>query len=155
MSRKKKSVELEDDEPTLDISSLIDVCFLLLIYFIVTTTIAPREQDLNMALPSSGSSGIPLDVSPMFIKVEQSGKISINPGPAAETVESDPNSRLLPELTSRLISYVASADAAGQEPVVQIHADGQAEQQRVIDVLNSLTGVGIKSVTFTDLVDQL
>jgi len=30
------------DEPTLDISSLIDVCFLLLIYFLVTTTIQPR-----------------------------------------------------------------------------------------------------------------
>ena len=31
---------LTPDEPTLDISSLIDVCFLLLIYFLVTTTIS-------------------------------------------------------------------------------------------------------------------
>jgi hypothetical protein len=37
-------------QPALDISSLIDVCFLLLIYFLVTSTITPRETDLGMAL---------------------------------------------------------------------------------------------------------
>ena len=53
MARKKIAEALEDDEPGLDISSLIDVCFLLLIYFLVTTTIQPREQDLRMSLPAA------------------------------------------------------------------------------------------------------
>lgn len=155
MSRKKKSDNLEDDEPILDISSLIDVCFLLLIYFIVTTTIQPREQDLGMALPSSNPSTERVDLAPFFIKVDQAGQILINTGEAQELVESDPSVHNLPELTNRLSGYVAMAKAGAQEPVVQIHVNSEAQQQRVVDVLNCLAGVKIKSVTFTDLVDQL
>lgn len=155
MSRKKKSDNLDDDAPGLDISSLIDVCFLLLIYFLVTTTIQPREQDLRMALPTTSSNSAPADLAPMFIKVNQSGQIFINSGPAEELVESDPNVHRLPELTNRLSSYVATARAGAQEPVVQVSVNGEAAQQRVVDVLNCLAGVKISSVTFTDLVDQL
>ena len=155
MSRKKKSDNLENDEPGLDISSLIDVCFLLLIYFLVTTTIQPREQDLRMALPSSERSSAPMVIEPMFIKVDQGGQVFVNTGPAQELIETDPNIHNLPELTSRLSSYVATARASAQEPVVQIKVDGEAVHQRVMDVLNCLSGVQITSVTFTDLVDQL
>lgn len=153
MSRKKKSESFEDDEPGLDISSLIDVCFLLLIYFLVTTTIQPREQDLKMSLPAAAPSETPPALAPMFIKVDKSGDIYINSGPAQELVESDSESRRLPELTTRLDGYVATAKAGAQEPIVQIWADGEAEQQRIVDVLNCLAGVEINKVTFTDLID--
>jgi len=153
MSRKKKAEGFEDDEPGLDISSLIDVCFLLLIYFLVTTTIQPREQDLKMALPAAAPSDTPPALAPMFIRVEKSGDIYINSGAAAELVESDSNNHKLPELTTRLDGYVATAKAGAQEPIVQIWADGEAEQQRIVDVLNCLAGVEISKVTFTDLID--
>ena len=38
MARHRKYEAAEEADPQLDISSLIDVCFLLLIYFIVTST---------------------------------------------------------------------------------------------------------------------
>jgi biopolymer transport protein ExbD len=155
MSRKKKAENFEDDEPGLDISSLIDVCFLLLIYFLVTTTIQPREQDLKMSLPAAAPSDTPPALAPMFIMVDKSGDIYINSGPAQELVESDSNSRNLPELSTRLDGYVATAKAGAQEPIVQILADGEAEQQRIVDVLNCLAGVEITKVTFTDLIDGL
>ena len=155
MSRKKKAENFEDDEPGLDISSLIDVCFLLLIYFLVTTTIQPREQDLKMSLPAAAPSDTPPALAPMFIMVDKSGDIYINSGPAQELVESDSSSRSLPELSTRLDGYVATAKAGAQEPIVQILADGEAEQQRIVDVLNCLAGVEITKVTFTDLIDGL
>ncbi len=153
MARKKKADNLEDDEPGLDISSLIDVCFLLLIYFLVTTTIQPREQDLRMSLPAAAPSETPPVLAPMFIKVDKGGEIYINTGPAQELVESDAANRKLPELSSRLAGYVATAKAGAQVPIVQIWADGEAEQQRIVDVLNCLAGAEISKVTFTDLVD--
>ena len=39
MARHKKLEMVEDEDPKLDISSLIDVCFLLLIYFLVATSL--------------------------------------------------------------------------------------------------------------------
>ena len=153
MSRKKKADNLDDDAPALDISSLIDVTFLLLIYFIVTTTIQPREQDLKMSLPAAAPSETPPTLAPMFIKVDKAGEIYVNTGPAQELVETNTASRKLPELSSRLASYVSSAKAGNQVPIVQIWADGEAEQQRIVDVLNALAGAKISKVTFTDLVD--
>ncbi len=155
MARKKKADNLEEDAPDLDISSLIDVCFLLLIYFIVTTTIQPKERDLNMQLPAAAPSETPPVVAPMFIRVDKSGQIYINPGASQELVEQETDNRELSELRNRLKDYVATAKAGAQEPIVQIYADGEAQQQRIVDVLNCLAGAKISKVTFTDLVDNL
>ena len=106
-----------------------------------------------MSLPAAAPSDTPPALAPMFIKVDKSGDIYINSGAAQELVESDPGNRKLPELTTRLDGYVATAKAGAQEPIVQIWADGEAEQQRVVDVLNCLAGVEITKVTFTDLID--
>ncbi len=155
MARKKKSDTLEEDAPVMDISSLIDVCFLLLIYFIVTTTIQPREQDLKMSLPAAApSEGDPPALAPMFIKIDRSGQIYINSGEAQELVESATDNRTLTELRNRLDSYVATAKAGAQDPIVQVWADGEAKQQRIVDVLNSLAGAKISKLTFTDLLDK-
>lgn len=154
MARKKVSDNLEEDEPGLDISSLIDVCFLLLIYFLVTTTIQPREQDLKMSLPAAAPSDTVPELAPMFIKVDKSGSIFINTGPEQEALDADVNNRNLPLLKERLDSYANAARAGGKQPMVQIWADGEAAQQRVVDVLNCLASAQVKSVTFTDLVDK-
>ena len=154
MARKKVSDNLEEDEPGLDISSLIDVCFLLLIYFLVTTTIQPREQDLKMTLPAAAPSTDIPELAPMFIKLDKSGSIYINTGSDQEALDTDVNNRKLPMLKERLDSYAGAARAGGKQPMVQIWADGEAQQQRIIDVINCLASANVKSVTFTDLVDK-
>ena len=153
MARKKISHELEEDAPTLDISSMVDVCFLLLIYFLVTTTIQPREQDLKMRLPVCDGFTLP-DIAPMFIKVNQSGSVVLGLGEQEEPLDTNVDSRDLPMLKERLDVYVNSVKAAGKEPVVQVWADGEATQQRVVDVLNCLSSVAIKNITFTNLPDE-
>lgn len=151
MARHKKYEASEESDPALDISSLIDVCFLLLIYFIVTSTITPRESDLGMALPASAP---PSDnqpkIEPFYIKVDPSGAIYTGVGPAQQPMDSDPSVRELPLLVSQLEIYSNAATAASSTPLVQIFADEGSTQQRVIDVLNALAAVGINSVTFTD-----
>ncbi len=154
MARKKVSDNLEEDEPGLDISSLIDVCFLLLIYFLVTTTIQPREQDLKMSLPAAAPSDSVPELAPMFIKVDKAGIILINTGAEQEQLDADVNNRTLPLLKERLDSYANAARAGGKQPMVQIWADSEALQQRVVDVLNCLASAKVQSVTFTDLVNK-
>lgn len=153
MARHRKYEAPEDADPALDISSLIDVCFLLLIYFIVTSTIAPRETDLGMALPSGASSDKQPEIEPMFIRVEANGAISIGTGASQQAMDSDPSVRELPLLRGQLDLYSTAARAANSTPIVQIYVDGEATQQRVVDVLNALAGVNINSVTFTDLLN--
>jgi biopolymer transport protein ExbD len=153
MARHKKYDAIEESDPALDISSLIDVCFLLLIYFIVTSSITPRESDLGMALPAASPSTEQPDIEPMFIRIEANGALYTGVGAAQQAMDSDTSVREVPVLKSALEIYANVAHNAASKPLVQIYADGQATQQRVIDVLNALASVGINSVTFTDLVD--
>lgn len=153
--RRKKIQAPEEDEPMLDISSLIDVCFLLLIYFLVTTTITKKEQDLNMTLPAMAQSNNVSEIRPLLIRLEANGFVYLqSDGAPEELVEQDPDQRKLDNLEPRLKLYASSAKASNSEPVVQVYVDGEAKQQRVIDVLNALAGAEISTVTFTDLLDS-
>ena len=146
MARHRKYETAEEPDPALDISSLIDVCFLLLIYFLVTSTITPAETDLGMALPAAN----PDTEQPV---IEPSGAIYTGIGAGQQPMDSDTSVRELPLLNGQLELYSSAAKAADSKPLVQIYADSNATQQRVIDVLNALAGVNITSVTFTDVPD--
>lgn len=153
MARHRKYQGEAEADPALDISSLIDVCFLLLIYFIVTSTITPREQDLGMSLPAANPGSELPKIEPLLIRIESNGAIFTGSGSLQQPMDSDPSVRELPLLNSQLELYSSTAKASKANPLVQIYASSEATQQRVIDVLNALAGAEINSVTFTDLVD--
>ena len=153
MARHRKYEADEDVTPELDISSLIDVTFLLLIYFLVTSAIQVRETDLGMKLPAAMPSDQQPVIDPMFIRIDASGTISVGVGASQQVLDSDVTVRDLPMLTAQLDMYASAARAANSTPLVQLWADSGATQQRVIDVINALASKDIQSVTFTDLVD--
>lgn len=153
MSRRKQGFLPEEDEPELDISSLIDVCFLLLIYFMVTATIQPRESDLGLSLPT-GQSSAPSDLDPMLVAIQEDGSIVLNKEEQLDAGASLSNRRELPLLKERLSIYKSGAEAANATPLVQVEVKDESSQQSVIDVINCLKGVGIESVTFTDLSNE-
>lgn len=130
---------------------MIDVCFLLLIYFMVTATIQPRESDLGLTLPSSESSQPSSKFTPMLIEVQNDGSVIVNKEEQLDIEASATDRRRLPLLEARLESYQSGLKAAGEKPVVQIAVKEEAPQQSVIDVLNCLVGLQIEQVTFTDL----
>ncbi len=139
---------LTPDEPTLDISSLIDVCFLLLIYFLVTTTIQPREQDLRSPLPGVTSPENIPPIPPMLIELRQGGEVVVNPGDAAEVFDSDSENRQLSNLKGRLGSIVGMGPSSTPRVVLRVH--DEVKQQRYIDVLNCLASAGISDIAIQD-----
>lgn len=153
MARHKKALPNVVGEPSLDISSLIDVCFLLLIYFLATMTIVPRETDLALALPSPGDSATSPPIPPMVIRIAADGSLSSGSGVGESALDAGPGAREVPLLDGQLELYSAAARSAGDEPMILLRVDGESQQQRVIDVLNAIGGVSISSVTFEDLVD--
>lgn len=154
MARHKSILEESFSEPELDVSSLIDVCFLLLIYFLVTMTIVPRESDLALALPTPGEVNPNTTViAPMFIRVDAGGTVFTGFGVSQMQMDADPASRELPLLLGQLKLYRDAAFSSGDTPLVQLWVDPGAVQQRVIDVLNALAAAKIASVTFSDLVE--
>lgn len=135
-------------------SSLIDVSFLLLIYFLVTSTLDPKEADLGMTMPTERNNDVVTQptIDTMEIKVNSSGYIVVN----KEVLESDPESRETPLLLDRLRTYVATAKLTHSEPAVIIAADDAAKGQRFVDVVNALSDpdVAIESVMISGFKDE-
>ena len=156
MARHRRVTPPEEDKPELSISPLIDVCFLLLIYFLVTTTIKQKERDNSMALPSAAPSEAQPDIQPFFIKISNEGHIYANVGAAQELLDTEAQGteRTLPLLDQRLKIYAAAAKTGKSKPLVQVYVEAEAEQQVVSDVLNHLAKHDVSTVTFTDLVVQ-
>ena len=146
MARSKRFAPREE-EPELDMSSMIDVSFLLLIYFIITSTLDPKEADLGMKLPTttSSSSSTPTDIDPMDITVNSEGHVIAN----EEILDTDATKREVPQLLEKLRDYVSAAKLTDSETVVIISADNAASGQRFLDVLNALSDpeVAIKNVS--------
>ncbi len=137
----------DETPPELDISPLIDVAFLLLIYFLVTTTLQKSEADLSLVLPGvEQSDSREVKIDQMLVKIDASGVVIVND----EVSDSDPNDRMLPNLTDRLTRYAASAEIANTETQVIIDCDEEAVGQRFIDVLNVCTRANIKNVSLAN-----
>jgi biopolymer transport protein ExbD len=155
MARHRRAEVPDEDKPELSISPLIDICFLLLIYFLVTTTIKIKEQDANMKLPSAAPSDTQPDIKPFFIKVDENGHVYGNTGAAQELLDRDVDQEgVLRMLDTRIEGYAAAARLGNGQPLVQIYVEGDAEQQRVMDVIDVLRGHDIDHLTFTDLIDE-
>lgn len=51
-------------------TSMIDVVFLLLIFFLVTSSFAPDEGRISSAVQKDGSGGAPSDLQPQIIEID-------------------------------------------------------------------------------------
>lgn len=143
---KKRSLFNGADEPALSISALIDVAFLLLIYFIVSTTLEKQEADLSLALPGTSSASVAsVQIDPMRIFIENAGTIRVN----QEVTDTDPNDRRLPTLTGRLRRFAASAELTSSKALIVIDCADDVPQQRFIDVLNACQNAGLKNITIS------
>lgn len=61
----------------LPMTSMIDVVFLLLIFFLVTSSFAPEEGRIESALQTEGSGAASSDLQPQEVNVERSGSVVV------------------------------------------------------------------------------
>jgi len=138
-----------EDQPTpeADISPMIDVAFLLLIYFLVSTTLQKQEADLSLTLPGvSSEDSKQVKIKQTLIMIDPSGVIFVN----GEAADSDPSDRKVPVLTDRLERYAASTALAQAEPQIIIDCHDDSKGQRFVDVLNACAKANIKNISLAN-----
>jgi biopolymer transport protein ExbD len=139
---KARRVQISEDR--VDLTPMIDIVFLLLVYFMVTTSIVKEEADLGVTLPSSMAA--PPD-TPLpeqhYIDILIDGTTLLNGMPS-----DNPGNPDLPNLRRTLQGLKLSSDRAGLKTIVIIQPDPETYQQSVVNVLNVLKAVGIRSISF-------
>lgn len=135
----------EQEDPDINVSALIDMVFLMLVYFMATATLIRSEADLGIRLPGMLAQAESVDLTDeQIVEVRETGQVFLN-GQQFDSAES----AQLPQLTALLTRYRLSSQAARTEPMITITAEDQAKHQRTIDVMNACAEAGIKNVTFS------
>lgn len=138
----RRSNTILESEDKFEITAMIDVVFLLLIYFIMLPI--QQEADLGITLPAEAPPAQNLELpSEHLVEIMPNGQVLLNRQPMDAL-----DSRDLPTLRDTLARLKASSDRAGVKTVVTIDADPDSPHQRAIDVLNALKQAGVRLVSF-------
>jgi biopolymer transport protein ExbD len=119
-------IDYSDSEVTLDITPLIDVVFLLLIFFMVTTTF-DESPSIKVDLPKASSSKATSTQTQLVIAVDAQGKFYTNDKQVSEQ-----------ELTKELIASKEKSDM-----VLIVRADENARHKDVVKVLYLIKSAAI------------
>lgn len=117
-----------------EITPLIDVIFLLLIFFVVSTTFV-RTSAIEVDLPDA-SDGVRPQAAGVDVRVSQTGDYAVN----GETLSGGARDLLGAMRRAR----GTAADAA---PVVVISADADARHEAVVTVLDAARRLGLTKLT--------
>jgi biopolymer transport protein ExbD len=125
------------------IAPMIDVVFVIMLFFMVMAGAIRAERHLVTALPSPAlETGVPDEI---VIEISDDGYIALNEEEVAIGADT-----ALKQLYMQLDNLQRDAVARGGQPIlVTIQADEQARYQRIVDVLNVLARAGMTNVTFT------
>ena len=119
----------EDDEQEVDISPLIDVVFILLIFFMVSTTFV-KDAQLELERPSAQSAE-PANTKSVRVSIDRKGGIYLG----------DAQVRLW-MLQGRVREELRETD----EPVVLVVADRMTPTEQLIEVIDQCRMAGAKNV---------
>lgn len=126
----------QEDNIDINVTSLIDVVLLLLIFFMVSTTFLNPEH-INLTLPSASKSSEKAETpTPVDVTVDREGHYFVN------------GKALLSTQESTLKQGMVEAAAGQSAPRVLIHADANASHQSVITVLDVARQLGWVHVSF-------
>ncbi len=121
-----------DEQPVLNLTPMIDIVFLLMIFFMVGTQFTEMEKKIELRVPEVADRGA-LTAAPdrRVINVYHGGMITLDKEPVT-----------LDELTSQLAAARAQYDDLG----VVVRGDARGEFQLVASVLNACKQAGIRDL---------
>lgn len=143
MSRKHKKASAEVNLG-FQIAPMIDVVFVILLYFMVAAGSQQKENAHNTKLPGTEApeteTVMPDEIS---IMIEDDGQVYLNDDPLDA-----PDQKDLRELASSLVQLKQASESANSKVLVTVYANELAKYERVVDVLDALTRARIEDVTF-------
>ena len=133
------------DEPVeMQMGPMIDMVFLLLVFFMVSAKPVKEESDIQISLPGKTEQSEALDMpDEQRIIITGDGSVVLN-----DMVLAEPNDREMPEFVVTMKRFKESTDANKSKAFVTLAPEENVPHQRVVDVLNACAVAEIKGVTF-------
>jgi biopolymer transport protein ExbD len=125
----------QDDEPEMNLTSLIDVVLLLLIFFMVSTTFV-EEARIRIQLPQASNEPAPeQQKTPIEVAVTASGEYRVN------------GQTLINRSPATLSAALSKLAGASRDAPVTIRADARATHQSVVTAMDVLGRLGFRAIS--------
>ena len=136
------SVASEDGDVGFQIPPMVDVVFVLMLFFMASAGSQIVEKELNIELPSrpSGANTAVQIVEPIFIDVSAEGQVTMN-----NQSFGSPKDQNLQSLREWLKNAI---EQFGEDPVI-IRPNAETRHERIIDVLDAASAAGVKRLSFS------
>lgn len=118
----------------LDIAPLIDIVFLLLVFFMLTSTFLVPEA-IELELPESSSASV-AETTPITVSLDRTGELTLN----GERIELQ---RLRTAIEPLLEQDAASA--------ITLKSDAQTEVQRLLNVMDEIRAAGGSNIAIATM----
>ncbi len=123
-------------EVTLELVPLIDVVFLLLIFFMVSTTFL-KESEINLSLPEAyGGLILEDEVVQIELIVDREGRYTVN----GNLLKDGERSTIVEAL-------LVSSKPGDAEKRISLAADAAVDYQNIITALDALSSVGLTNIS--------
>ena len=133
----------ESTQVELQIAPLIDVCFLLLFFFMATASPKSSRSHIDTAVASFGTTDQSFPpIEEQTIQISDNGEVLWN-----EAVMDQPASKDLPLLSTSLQRLKSIADRSSSSVSIVIEPGDNAPYQRIIDVMVACRRSGVTDIT--------
>jgi len=130
----------EPEEPTLNLTPMIDVILTLVIFFLVASKFTDEERTLGVKVPSvSSQSAVAAASEPKVVNVFADGHISLGSQPVS-----------LEELTQQL----KILHSQNRKMVVQVRGDRNASHGRMTEVYDACRRAGVTELAIAGKVNS-
>ena len=134
-----RNSKVSDEIPS---SSMADIAFLLLIFFLVTT-VFPKDKGLQLTLPPKDETVEVSQKNVLFLLIQPNGTVNVKRG-ESEEVE-------IVEDIERIQSIWRLDVAANPNLIAAVHTHPDAEYQYTIAVLDALKLAGSNKISMAEL----
>jgi len=129
-----KLLPRHSEEPDVNLTPMIDVVFLLLLFFMISTSFI-RESSLKVDLPEATGEALTEQEAPIDIIIRANGEVMVN-----ETTLTEMSRDKLREL-------LKSTAADNTNPHIIISADANAEYQHIVTAMDAAQLLGFTRLT--------
>ena len=129
------------EDPDLNMTPLIDVVFLLLIFFMITTTFQ-KESDLELSLPEASGEPVEREETAFELVIDKNGHYYVN------------ESKIVGDDVESLKNSIAKSILGKEDLPFVIRADGEASHQNVIRAMDAASQLNISKIAFATTIPE-
>jgi biopolymer transport protein ExbD len=131
----------EEGDFGFQIAPMVDVVFVLMLFFMACAGQQIVEKELGINLPSGQANPGAVPKTPIIVEIDKEGQVRVQ-GEAKDT----PGDKQLPVLRAWLKDKIERF--GGDDPVI-LRPANETKHERIMDVLNAAAAVGVKNLTFS------